>query len=149
MDQSDIVVAPEHSYTSPNGPLTEEMQNEYVLELLEASRFSKALVIPGTCLWREEATERNTCYAFYRGNELHRHHKGRFSEFHPITTFEFLGMKVGIEICIEAGRLAIQGEKDLDFHVLTSYWMHQQQNINALKVGGYGLVVDGEGPAYT
>ena len=94
--QTDLVVAPEYSYSSINGPLGWDQFNIHLSRILEMSRKSDALIVPGTFEW-SEGMYHNACYVVYQGRIVYIREK----TIAPLVPLDFLGQRIGIEICIE------------------------------------------------
>ncbi len=153
----DIVVAPEYSFLPESGPLTEQEVNHY-LELFKEASKNGTLIIPGTFVWQKEGRMFNSCFVLYNGEIIHRYDKMKdggdstISAMHSLTpyfgttvgTFDWEGLKIGVEICKDGGVLIEHGITDRDLVFLVSCGnSSSNQTMNAVRIGGYGIVVDG------
>jgi predicted amidohydrolase len=119
------------------------------------------LIIPGTFVSQNNGEMRNTCYGFCDGKILFEYDKINFSfqekEFakkyglKPVSgdspaTFSWKGLEIGVEICKDVSLLKKE-TNNLDLLFLIACGAPTLLcSIDAVKQGGYGVLVDGSVP---
>ena len=149
----DFIIAPEYSF-APYDTVFDEQQKDTILKrLLTASAGSKTLIIPGTFLWHKKGELKNTAYAICDGDIIHVYDKitDGGERWHAIDyqlTYHFgeaLGvfswnrLKIGIEICADAGILSQSRLWNNDVHIFISCGRK-----DTLQCGTYLLINDGQ-----
>jgi predicted amidohydrolase len=114
----------------------------YLSAILEASRKTDALIVPGTFEWLE-GRYHHTCYAIKNGNVVFARNKND----KPSSPLDFLGQKVGIQICHE-NHTPTPFPNGLDLLLVVSAGITIPK-LDSVRVGGYALTVDGHNKAYT
>ena len=157
-----IVIAPEYNFLHSTGPLSVTEMKDYVDQFKEASK-NGTLIIPGTFVWESNGEMSNTSYVFYNGEITFQYDKmndgGELSiaKRHGLTpkygsklgTFEWEGLKLGIEICADGGKLSGRGIHDRDLLFLISCGNSiLSGSMGAVRKGGYGVVADGFAGVY-
>ncbi len=156
----DIVVGPEWSLMSNQlyeKPYSSKGLEQLLSKLKEISSYSNALMIPGTAVVRTKADKMyNLLPVFYHGKNIFATIKkadGGTSFFnndgyeliggdHTIeNTFNWNGLKIGIEICADSKRLVKEGKTDLDIQILSSSGIRLTDL--AINKNGYLICSDG------
>src|SRR3989344_446076 len=151
-----VIISPEYSFMPRSRPLSEAELAEYLEKLKHLS--DRTLLIPGTFVWKKEDRIQNSCYVFYNGEIIHQQDKiedggeGRFAVRHSLkyqpgetlSPFQWKDLKIGIEICADAGSLAQRRVLDLDIVFLVASGNPDlPRSMKAVHQKGYGVVADG------
>lgn len=152
-----VVVAPEYSFLSKNGPISEVTKDKYVEVFRKASEGGK-FIIPGTFVWKQDGNMFNTAYVFYDGKVLFNYNKNidggelSIANKHSLTPiygrspgiFNWVNLKVGIEICADSGVLSDGGILDRDLVFLISSGNAAIfESMQSVRLGGYGVLAEG------
>jgi len=155
-DKYDIIVSPEDSFVLPNGPMTEHEKNEHLNDLVNATLNKRVLVIPGTFIWHANGELYNTAYVLSNGKiilEYHKRNNGgdyeiaakhnlRFRPGSKPGVFSWNDLRMGVEICYDAGTLNREGFEDLDVIFLICCGL---RNFCPPEVRPYGYIVINDG----
>jgi len=152
----DLIVAPEYNFLPKKGPLSLDEMTSYAEELAELSNGRGTVLVPGTFVWKSGKDMANTALVLHGGELKYHYTKMRdggesgIAQEHGLNpvfgkqlgVFELLGYKWGIEICADMGSLSSNGVKNLDISLMVSCGI-SSVNMNPVREGGYGIVVDG------
>lgn len=158
----DIVVAPEYSFMPSTGPLSRTELDRYLDFFKEAST-SGTLIIPGSFIWQQNGMLYNSCFFIQNGKVIYQYEKNidggedsiakRFnlkpSYGTHLGTFDWDGLKMGVEICADGGILSGSGVHDRDILFLISCGNDcLRDSMYAVRQGGYGIVAEGSMGTY-
>jgi len=153
----DLLVTPEYAFTGTlPGLAVDECRNIQA----EIARMSRGTLFVANFLYQDNGMLRNETIACAGGDVLHTYGKkmtadeGRLAKKAGLSwlpgnasgAFAWNGLKVGIEVCIDAGVLASEGVTDCDLLLspCCGSWLF---NTDCVKPGGSYVMVDGS-PAY-
>ena len=159
---ANIIITPEYYYSKKNDkPLTEKQKDFFLKKKKkETAKCKEKLIIPGSFLWHKNGNLYNTAYLLFNGEIIGEYNKicdGREKNIadenkliwkygKKIGLFEWEGLKLGIELCVDSGSLKCQGITNLDLllHVCCGFGIGSlTTSINSIKFGGYYLQIDG------
>tara|TARA_Y100000310_G_C20699423_1_gene828326 strand:- start:5345 stop:6130 length:786 start_codon:yes stop_codon:yes gene_type:complete len=131
-----LIIAPEFSYQNKHKYLTSEAHQSYLSELIDSSKESSSLIIPGSMRWKDISY--HASYAIHNGEVLIEQFKG-YPEV-PLYSFEHKGYNAGIEICSDSGSFALKGERNLDVLLTVSCGLFPLPTENAMSNNNFAIV---------
>lgn len=164
----DILLGPEWLFVPKERLYTKEEKENLIGSLIESSKGTDILIIPGSIMWHDEKFCYNAAPVISNGKLLGEYHKRqnggttdraeersckkpRF-EGKEFGIYPWNGLSIGIEICADKGELKrhLMKEKTeplLDLYFLVSCGCSlSKYDLPPVKESGYALCAEGSGP---
>lgn len=164
----DILLGPEWLFVPKDRLYTKEEKENLIETLVESSKGTNTLIIPGSIMWHDENFCYNAAPVISNGNLLGEYHKRldggtadmardrkckkpRF-EGKEFGIYLWNGLSIGIEICADKGELQVHLTKkklddSLDLYFLASCGCNlSKYYLPPVKESGYALCAEGNGP---